>query len=817
VRTERGWTAWSPSLRVEAGLLEPTDWRARAITLPDDPGRERQSPPPILRREFEVPGTVEQARLYVTALGLYEVTLNGRPVSDALLSPGWTAYRHRLLAETHDVTSLLHPGANVLVAALGDGWYRGRIGWDARDDRGHYGREVALLAQLELQLVDGSRQEVVTDERWQASTGELRAADIYDGARIDLRARQLGCEEAGFDASGWQPAAVVPLDLRIVSPRSAPPVRVVERWAATMPLKRGPEGQLRLDAGQNIAGFLRLRVRGERDDRVVVRHAEVLEADGSLHTRSLRSALAADIYTLGDAEVTDLEPAFTFHGFQHAEIETAAEVLGAEFLAISSDTPRRGRFECSDARLNRLHENVVWSQRDNFVSVPTDCPQRDERLGWTGDAQAFAPTACTLFDAEAFWVSWLRDLELDQDDELGVPSVVPDVVLTGEPRFGRAGWGDAAAIVPWAVYESFGDVDVLARQHDSMTRWVSSLQRRRSSDGLLPEGMQFGDWLDPDAPVDRPWEAKTDSRYLANAFFAHSSRLLSRAAALLGRAEDAASYGRLADEVAARTWATWASHAHETQTAAAVALRFDLAPPEKRPRVAAALAGLVRASEGRVATGFLGTPLVLPALADSGYFDEAYLMLMRTKVPSWLYQVEQGATTVWERWDAIRPDGSIHPGTMTSPPDVPANEDGSHMLSFNHYAYGAVIDWVYRHVAGLASDLEDPGYRHVVFAPRPLEGMAWARARVESAYGTVATEWNVRDDGRLVVDIGLPFGSRGTFVAPVTTGSSVTLDGQAVAERVPLGPGRHTLAVTRPLLASAAAPREPAGRRSQAG
>ena len=495
-------------------------------------------------------------------------------------------------------TPLLRPGANVLVARLGDGWYRGRIGWNAADDRGRYGREVALLAQLEAQLADGSHLELVTDEAWRASTAELRSADLYDGARIDLRERQVGCERPGFDTSGWLSAMVVPLDLGTITPRAAPPVRVIERWPAVLPAEPGPGGVLRLDAGQNIAGYLRLRVRGRAGDRVVVRHAEVLEPDGSLHTRSLRSALAADTYTLADGEVSELEPLFTFHGFRHAEVETAADVISAEFLAISSDNARRGRFECSDPRLNRLHENVVWSQRDNFVSVPTDCPQRDERLGWTGDAQAFAPTACTLFDAEAFWVSWLRDLELDQDDVLGVPSVVPDVVLTGEPRYGRAGWADAATMVPWAIYEAYGDGDILHRQYESMTRWVESLRGRRATDGLLPASMQFGDWLDPDAPVERPWEAKADSRFLANAFFSWSARLLSRAATLLGRPRDHVAYDRLADEMAAATWATWATHAQETQTGAAVTLRFDLAPEPQRPIVAAALARLVRQSEG---------------------------------------------------------------------------------------------------------------------------------------------------------------------------------------------------------------------------
>jgi len=562
---------------------------------------------------------------------------------------------------------------------------------------------------------------------------------------------------------------------------------------------RRPSGSLVLDAGQNIAGFVRLTVRGKAGDRITVRHAEVLEPDGALHVRSLRSAKATDAYTLaGDAEV-DLEPAFTFHGFRYAEVETEAQVLHAEFVSISSDTPRRGHFECSDQSLNRFHENVVWSQRDNFVSVPSDCPQRDERLGWTGDAQAFAKTACTLFDSESFWSSWLRDLELDQSDELGVPSVVPDVVLRGEPRYGRAGWADAATIVPWAVYEAYGDVSILRRQFDSMKRWVEALRARQEPDELLGSSMQFGDWLDPDAPPDRPWEAKTSSDYLANAFYANSYRLVADAASLLGDRKADSEYRALADRVSAATWARWSDHAITTQTGCAVATQLRIAPEAERASVAAALANLVREADGRVATGFLGTPLVLPALADGGSFDEAYLMLLRHEPPSWLYQVDRGATTVWERWDAIRPDGSIHAGTMKTPPEMPGSEPGEgHMLSFNHYAYGAVIDWVYRHVAGIAPDANRPGYRNVVFAPQPGVGIDWARASVETAFGPVSIAWRVTDGGALSVDLDLPFGTSGVFVAPVTAESSVLVEGAVETGEIRLGPGRHSLSVTKP-------------------
>ena len=536
IETEAGWTNWGPILEVESGLLEASDWSAQAITLADDPGAGHQAPCPLLRCEFEVSSDVSKARLYVTALGVCDVAINGSPVSDELFNPGWSTYHHRLLSATYDVGRLLLKGSNVISATLGDGWYRGRLGWNPAGDRCNYGQELGLVAQLEIEAEDGSTQRVVSDGSWRASTGSVRSADFYDGAVVDLRQDQPGWALPGFDNSRWNPVKVVPYDKMVIQPRIASPVR---RVATLHPeITRRPDGRIALDGGQNISGFVRLTMRGAPGDEVKVRHAEVLGPDGSLHTHPLRSAKATDTYILAADETVELEPAFTFHGFRYVEVESQAELLSAEFVAISSDLIPRSSFECSQSSLNRFHENVVWSQRDNFVSLPTDCPQRDERLGWTGDAQAFAPTACTLFEAQAFWLSWLADLSLDQDDELGPPAVVPDVVIEGEARFGRAGWADAATIVPWAVYESYGDPTVLERQFDSMVRWVESLVARREADGLLGPAMQFGDWLDPDAPGDRPWEAKADAVFLSNAFFSHSAHLLADAASILGMGRD---------------------------------------------------------------------------------------------------------------------------------------------------------------------------------------------------------------------------------------------------------------------------------------
>lgn len=610
-RTDRGMTAWSEPARVEAALLDQADWLARPITLADDVGRAKPGPVPLLRREFSLSAAVASARLYVTALGLHQVAINGRPVSDELLEPGWQSYRHRLLYATYDVTGLLTEGRNAICAAVGDGWYRGTLTW--RDLHNVYGDASCLLAQLEIRLAGGGTVTVVTDRRWRASTGALRAADIYDGTDVDLRLEPAGWQRPGFDDSGWPPAAERDLEVRLEQ-RTMPPVRVVStRRPAPQPR---PDDRLLVDAGQNLTGYLRLRVQGPAGARVRVRHAEVLDAEGRLHTQPLRTARAADTYVLAGNGTVWLEPAFTFHGFRYAEIDASPDVSveEAEVAVVSSDLAWTGRFECSDERVNQLFRNVSWSQRGNFLAVPTDCPQRDERLGWTGDIMVFAPTACANADSRAFLANWLTDLGHDQRADGAVPSVVPNVLAavrgTGQEafEFGSTGWGDAATVVPWTLYEAYGDLEVLRRQYPSMRAWVDWCAARRGADGTWSGDWHFGDWLDPGAPPEEPQQATTSSDYLATAYLAHSAGLVARAAALLGDDEQAASYAALRDQTAAAAWRTWGDHALTTQAGCAVALQLGIAPAAQRPRVANALAALVRGSGGRIATGFLGTP-----------------------------------------------------------------------------------------------------------------------------------------------------------------------------------------------------------------
>ncbi|AQX17194.1 hypothetical protein BCR15_07710 [Tessaracoccus lapidicaptus] len=770
---------------MEAGVLG-SELEARLVGIPSQTG----GPAPHLRTEFDAPAAVTRALLRISGHGVHECRINGLRTDDEHLAPGWTAHQARTVIATHDVTALIRQGRNAISVIVADGWFRGRIGWTGRTDL--YGSDLGVVVQLELELANGSRRIVASDASWRGGFGAVRSAGIYDGTDTDLRLAAAGFAEVGFDDSAWTPCSVWEADLATFEPRRSAPIRTIAELPMSIETRAD---RLLLDSGQNLSGWVRLEVDGEPGTVVTIRHAEVLEPSGDLHTAALRTARATDTYVLsGGPQV--LEPAFTFHGFRYADVVTTGTVLSATAVAISSDLPARSTFACSHEALNRFHSNVVWSLRGNFLSVPTDCPQRDERLGWTGDAQAFAATANTLVDAQAFWLSWLRDVELDQADDGAVASVVPNIVGPDDLVFGagpvesmgRAGWADAATIVPWSCYEATGDPLALRRQLSSMRRWVDHLRGRAGTGLLLPhEPFQYGDWLDPDAPGDRPWEGKTSPDYVANAFYVHSTRVLARTETLVGDPERSAELAALADAVAAETWRIYGAEAARTQTGAALALEFRLCPEDERKVVAAALAEGVDRTDGRIQTGFLGTPLVLFALSNAGYVDQAYRMLLRREAPSWLYQVDRGATTVWERWDAILPDGSIHGGDM----DI---ADGGSMLSFNHYAYGAMIDWVYRTLAGLAP--AEPGYRTVLVAPRPTAAITWAEASIETAFGPVAIAWRLSGD-TLDLDLTVPVGSTAVLDLPLTAGSRV--DG---ADGDTLGPGTHHLTVYHPRVAT---------------
>ena len=756
---------WSAVAEIEAGLLSPGDWTARFVTPAWDEDTSAARPCLMLRREFDVRGPVARARLYVSALGVYEAEINGARVGDHVMAPGWTSYHHRLRYQTFDVAGLLQPGRNAIGAVLGDGWFRGRLGFGG-GRRNVYGDRLALLAQLEITYEDGGTDVVTTDDAWRAATGPALASDIYDGETYDAGLERPGWSAPGYDDGGWSPVRVLERDLSTLVAPTGPPVRRTE-LVRPVDIITSPSGRTIVDFGQNLVGRLRITVEGPAGTTITLRHAEVLEG-GELCTRTLRHAAATDRYTLSGHGVETWEPRFTFHGFRYAEIDGWPGTLGRDsVLAVvcHSDMERTGWFECSDELLNRLHENIVWSMRGNFLDVPTDCPQRDERLGWTGDIQVFAPTACFLYDTAGLLSSWLADLAADQTDAGAVPWVVPNPLDL--PVTAAAAWGDAAVVVPWVLFERTGDADVLARQYASMRRWVDHIAGLAGESRLWNHGFQFGDWLDPSAPPDRPGDARTDRSLVATAYLARSAELLSCAAAVLGRAGDERRYRRLAAEVRAAFRAEYVTPngrmVSDAPTAYALGLRFALLEdaPQRR-RAAERLAVLAHRGGYRIATGFVGTPLICDALCDAGETDVAYRLLTERGCPSWLYPVTMGATTIWERWDSMLPDGSVNPGDMTS---------------FNHYALGAIGDWLHRIVGGLAPAA--PGYRRFVIQPMPGGGLTWARSRHRTPYGMAETGWRI-EGSTIHVD---------ALVPPSTT-ALVTLPGSGSAP-IEVGAGRY--------------------------
>jgi alpha-L-rhamnosidase len=763
---------WSPPTTVEAGLLDPADWAAVPVggQWPEDPDSDDRRPA-LVRREFRLEGEPVSARLYATAHGLYEVEINGRRVGADAMSPGWTAYPRRLRYYTYDVTSCLRAGQNAIGAWLGDGWYRGRLGW-LGGFRNLFGSDLSFIGQLEVRLSDGRVQTIATDAAWAASPSPILRTGNYDGERYDAREEQPGWSGPGFDARGWTPVAIRQRDPATLVAPTGPPVRCTEEVPVAKVLT-SPSGRQILDFGQNLVGRLRIRLRGERGSVVTMRTAEVLQG-GEIYTRTLRSAQSTDTYILAGGEVEEWEPRFTFHGFRYVEVtgwpgdlDLAAAERDVVARVYHTDLRRTGWFECSDELLNRLHENIVWSMRGNFLDIPTDCPQRDERVGWTGDIQVFAPTASFLYDCAGMLTSWLADVAAEQLPDGTVPWYVPVIPAYEKwtPIRPGAAWGDAAVLVPWTLYQRFGDTGIVTAQYDSARRWVDLLARLAGPDRIWDEGFQLGDWLDPDAPPEDPAAGKTDKYLVATAYFGWSARHVAAMADLLGRIDDARHYRQLADEVRAafaqRYAAAGGRLTSDAATGYALAICFGLAADDAVTQgYGDRLAELAETAGYRVSTGFVGTPLIADALTMTGHVDTAYRLLLERDCPSWLFPVLQGATTVWERWDSLLPDGSVNPGQMTS---------------FNHYALGSIGDWLHRVVAGLAPAA--PGYREILFRPRPGGGLTAASAVHESPYGRVSIAWAIRG-GHLEGSVEVP------------TGASAVLDLLDQQPRT-LGPGVH--------------------------
>lgn len=777
-------SAWSAPAYWEMGLLSSDDWQAQWIT-PTWAEEKSDSPPaPYLRTEFATADGLVSARLYITALGLYEARLNGQRVGDQLFTPGWTSYDHRLQVQSYDVTARIQPGANALGVILGDGWYRGYLGFG--DKRNVYGDTLGLLCQLHLVYADGSSQIVTSGDGWQASTGPILASDLYNGERYDARLEMTGWDRVGFDQTGWSPVRPLERPTATLIAPAGPPVKAIEEIRPIQILTT-PQGETVADFGQNMVGWVRLTVSGPAGTTVTLRHFEVLDKEGNVYTENLRAAKQTVTYTLSGDGVEVYTPRFTFQGFQYVAVDGYPGELTPDSLTgvvIHSAMQPTGHFECSHPLLNQLQHNILWGQKGNFLDVPTDCPQRDERLGWTGDAQVFMRTAAFNMDVAAFFTKWLGDLAADQDPNGSVPFVVPEVLRRTAPpemqaggfsAYGSSAWGDAATICPWTLYLCYGDTRILEAQYASMAGWVQYMADQAGENYIWDKGFHFGDWL----AMESQWKLipfhVTSREMIATAYFAHSTNLLRQAAQVLGREADVQKYGDLHAHIKAAFQKEFVTPAGridgDTQTAYALALMFDLLPEELRAGAAQRLAEDIRKKRTHIASGFVGTSYLCHVLSRFGQLDVAYDLLLQEDFPSWLYPVKQGATTIWERWDGLKPDGSFQDAGMNS---------------FNHYAYGAIGDWMVRVVAGLDTDSAGPGYKQLLVQPQPGGGLTHAQASLETFYGLAKSGWE-KDEAGITYSVTVAPNTQATVHLPGVHLAQITENGQPLAA----APGIH--------------------------
>lgn len=770
-------------MAVETGLLKPEDWSG-AVPIASVRDYDVNAPkrPVYFRKEFSTVDDIESARLYITSLGLYEAHVNGKRVGDAVLAPGWQSFNYRHVYDTYDVTSSLKKGQNAIGVTVGEGWFLGRIAWSGRN---YWGDNLGLQALLTVTTRDGKTMSMPTDESWKSNTGPILSSEIYDGEIYDsrLEADIEGWTMPSFNSSGWSDVKkLAAVKGKLMSP-DGPPVRKLEERKVERVFK-SPSGKTLIDFGQNLVGWLQLKVQGPAGTNITMHHAEVLEK-GELALAPLRTAKATDTLILHGKGPQSWEPTFTFHGFRYAQIDGWPDSVplddkAVKAIIVHSDMEQTGWFKCSHDLLNKFHDNVRWSTKGNFLSISTDCPQRDERLGWTGDAHAFGPTANFLYNTGGFWRGWHRDMwsEMQRRGSMKVPFFVPTVPPDSDDP-GAAVWSDVAVGGPWDLFRFYGDKGMLSEQFPQGRAWIDTGLPRNDVGLWKPDAFQFGDWLDPKAPAEDPGAATTAKALVADAYLVRMTEILTNMSSVLadGAAEEQyrAQHASLRDEFAKAWIVNGSSLANRTQTAYALALHFGLLPADEggdsrqadktaeghRAVAAATLRQIVAENDYLVGTGFAGTPALGPALQSAGATDDFYRMLLQTKVPSWLYQVVMNGTTTWERWDSMLPDGTVNTGTMTS---------------FNHYAFGAVADWIHATIGGLAP--AEPGWKVVGVEPIPGGSITHADACFISPYGEIKSSWWV-DSAGFHLHLSVPPNSR----------ASVKLPG--ASQRVDVGSGFH--------------------------
>lgn len=721
----------------ETGILRGTNlsanWITHELALEDTSCA-------IFTKSFQAQKKVKKVRVYATALGIYEIKINGQKIGDSYLAPGWTNYKKRIQYQTYKADGHLKED-NKIEITVANGWYKGYLSFTCTPNQ--YGDRTATLAEIHITYEDGSKEVITTDATWKVYTGPIKSAELYMGETYDSLAEYvlhgnavaIEHEEGCFDKT------------RLVS-QECEPVRIMKKFPAKEYMET-PKKEKVINFGQNIAGFVELKVKGEKGQQVKIRHAETLDKDGDFYPETLRAAISEDIFICDGTEQTFI-PHFTFHGFQYISVEGLEEINIEDFTAcaIHTDMADTGSFTCSNSMINQLQSNIYWGQSDNFVDIPTDCPQRDERLGWTGDAQVFAGTAAYIRNTARFFTKWLHDLASEQAEDGGVSHIVPDVLGS----YSASAWSDAATIIPWVIYETYGDKKILEEQYESMKGWVDYITNHTESNRLWMSGYQYGDWLalDKEEFVDRT--GATDRYLIANAYYLYSMDIVKKSALVLEKSEEAKYYGDLYEKVLSifrkEYFTSTGRMVGETQTALTLALHFNLAEEKDKERIAKMLEGNIGAHKNHLSTGFVGTPYICHALSDHNLHELAGVLFLKEDFPSWLYAVKKGATTIWERWNSILPNGDF---------------DESGMNSLNHYAYGSIGEWMYKKLAGI--NVIEAGYKKFYIKPMFIKGITSVSASFDSVYGLIKSEWKCKNE-KITVKIEIPANTTALLYLP---------------------------------------------------